>query len=441
MKILFEVETESCIYPHTSSLNNDGSLGNRNLLWDIQVLKVKSNFIKDLSNCIGVVGQSNNFHENEDCSTEHDMGRGSDQVNENYSKESFIIKKNENNKKDKNDNREEEEKNIKESKEGDGKAAINNYSFQIQNKDDAATEILIDDKERKNKLSSIIEDFCEETEEITSNDNNNDHEFYKIEQNGNQESVETPKFRNTFENIANETKTIKTTNVELEAENKHKTDQARIETQMNKNEEENTSKKAIVYQNQKTISENNKNGEIMINRIQPSLNNNQDRDKENQGEKENKSRNEMMKINKDGNEKQNEASTINTNKSSKNVAASDDSIECKTNERIDIEEFQNSSSKVGSITQVKHETNVNDVSVTSPSNVKREETTMNKENSNTTSVSNVNDNKEGGGSSLTTQNIAIDIKVKNVYQNEKTTSEITMNRVQPNLKNGHFTLY
>ena len=84
---------------------------------------------------------------------------------------------------------------------------------------------------------------------------------------------------------------------------------------------------------------------------------------------------------------------------------------------------------------------MNDVSVTSPSNVKREETTMNKENSNTTSVSNANDNKEGGGSSLTTQNIAIDIKVKNVYQNEKTTSEITMNRVQPNLKNGHFTLY
>ena len=53
-----------------------------------------------------------------------------------------------------------------------------------------------------------------------------------------------------------------------------------------------------------TISENNKNGEIMINRSQPSLNNNQDRDKENQGEKENKSRNEMMKINKDGDEKQ-----------------------------------------------------------------------------------------------------------------------------------------
>jgi hypothetical protein len=48
MKFSVDVETESCIFPCSSSLNHE-SFGAKAIVWDIQVINVKSNLFNNFS--------------------------------------------------------------------------------------------------------------------------------------------------------------------------------------------------------------------------------------------------------------------------------------------------------------------------------------------------------------------------------------------------------
>jgi len=83
MKLSFEVETETSIFPNAASFNNIGSLGSKNILWEIQVLKVKSSLVNTSPTHVEVAGEDHEINENGTNQYSCELANKKNQINDN----------------------------------------------------------------------------------------------------------------------------------------------------------------------------------------------------------------------------------------------------------------------------------------------------------------------------------------------------------------------